>query len=60
MAAVGAVGIFFCLWVAVLGWLATRNSNGCFSVKFYRFDCPCTARTRTASDDARACAGKRA
>ena len=50
MAVVGAAGIFFCLWVAILGWLATRNPNGCFSVKFYRFD----VHAR------HACAGKRA
>ena len=41
MAVVGAVGIFFCVWVAILALLATRNPTGCFSVTFYRFDCAC-------------------
>ncbi len=37
MAVPGAVGIFFCVWVAVLALLATRNPTGCLSVTFYRF-----------------------
>jgi hypothetical protein len=37
MAVVGAVGIFFCVWVAILALLATRNPTGCLSVTFYRF-----------------------
>jgi hypothetical protein len=53
MPVVGAVGIFFCLWVAVLGCLATRNPKGCFSVTFYRCDYPCAQanghRTRCSS-----------
>ncbi len=41
MAVAGAVGIFFCVWVAVLALLATRNPTGCLSVTFYRFAVAC-------------------
>ena len=35
MIGVGAFGLFFCLWVAILAIMATRTPSGCCSVWFY-------------------------